>query len=111
MSLYIAPESIKKTILDHLSHPAHVYSEKIVTFEEARVLVNETCMDATQKQPAVKLASFCHEFIDSAWFGSVLHFYGPFTGGDKPILATSKFLFHGSKQTDPWTLVEFAASE
>ena len=110
MSLYIAPESMKDIIVEYLSHPALTYNEKPVPFSEVKKLVDATCVDDTQEQPAVKLPSFYHEFVYSIWFGSVLHFYGPFTKGDKPNLATSKFLFHGSKQTDPWILVEFTAS-
>lgn len=110
MSLYIAPESMKKAILEHLSHPALTCSVKSIPFSEVKALVDATCVDDAQEQPAVKLPSFYHEYVYSIWFGSVLHFYGPFTKGDKPNLATSKFLFHGSNQTDPWTLVEFTSA-
>ena len=112
MSLYIAPESLKKVIHDHLektslaryANTMFTQSEQRITFEEAKALVEESCRDKTELQPAVKLPSFYHEVVYSIWFADIYHFYGPYGEID---LTKSKFLFHGPQKTDPWTLVIF----
>jgi hypothetical protein len=104
MGLYVAPALLKQNILDRLDqeYPKLKQSERLISFEEAKALVEKVCVDLSEVQPAVKLPSFYHEYVYSIWFGAIFHFYP-----ERPDPITCKFLFHGQKQMDPWSLVEF----